>query len=218
MRRVTCRGCTGEFVCIGEPSRECSDRCWRIVKKRLKRNWRMAEKRRRAMTEPLKSDRDAMFAAVLADAADDVRRLAYADLIEEGGRPEDVALAARIRRCVPCYCSGRKGPFYHDHFKCSRCDDTQWAEGCQHEQCRAPAIECTMTPIAEDQPEDVEYFCRSHAPHHGYCSVCGDFWGGIDSFERDGICDHCADQLEQDEDLDEMTGDRDEDWPDGFYA
>jgi hypothetical protein len=28
--------------------------------------------------------------------------------------------------------------------------------------------------------------------------MCGSFWGGISSFEVNGICDHCADQLEAD--------------------
>jgi uncharacterized protein (TIGR02996 family) len=43
------------------------------------------------------SDRDALFAAILADPDDDLPRLVYADWLEENGRPADVARAQFIR-------------------------------------------------------------------------------------------------------------------------
>jgi uncharacterized protein (TIGR02996 family) len=43
------------------------------------------------------SDRDALFAGILADPDDDLPRLVYADWLEEHGRPADVARARFVR-------------------------------------------------------------------------------------------------------------------------
>jgi hypothetical protein len=44
----------------------------------------------------------------------------------------------------------------------------------------------------EEKPDEV--LCGEHASEAGYCRSCGDFWGGIESFEfhHPGLCDHCA--------------------------
>jgi len=74
---------------------------------------------------------------------------------------------------------------------------------CQHEGCNYEAdadhLECT---IKNDQGEDVVdgYYCGEHAALHGFCPCCGDYWGGVTSFEDHGFCDHCWDELKADED------------------
>lgn len=44
-----------------------------------------------------------------------------------------------------------------------------------------------------------EHFCPEHAYDAGYCSLCGEFWGGIESFEFDNplfLCENCYEQIE----------------------
>lgn len=69
---------------------------------------------------------------------------------------------------------------------------------CQHDGCDNPGEECTLK---NEQGVDVTdgYYCGSHAADHGFCPVCGDFWGGISSFEMNGMCDHCRDELRKDD-------------------
>ena len=55
------------------------------------------------------------------------------------------------------------------------------------------------------------HYCPDHAYDNGFCSCCGAFWGGIDSFDHNnpaGVCEHCRDAIETD------CGDPepDEDW------
>ncbi len=54
-----------------------------------------------------------------------------------------------------------------------------------------------QTPV-ERKPDEV--LCSEHAARNGYCRSCGDFWGGIESFEfiHRGLCDHCHDQIKSD--------------------
>lgn len=47
-----------------------------------------------------------------------------------------------------------------------------------------------------EKPQPVAFLCKNHAQQFGYCWGCGDFWGGIDSFEfgpgsRVGLCIDC---------------------------
>jgi hypothetical protein len=69
---------------------------------------------------------------------------------------------------------------------------------CQHERCEHAGDECT---IKDEHGNDVVdgHYCGEHAALHGFCPCCGDFWGGISSFEMNGICDHCKDELDADE-------------------
>lgn len=50
----------------------------------------------------------------------------------------------------------------------------------------------------EREPDQV--LCSEHAEQYGYCRSCGDFWGGIESFDftHPGLCDHCHDQIADD--------------------
>lgn len=52
--------------------------------------------------------------------------------------------------------------------------------------------------LYERAPDEV--LCGEHASRLGYCRSCGDFWGGIESFEfgHPGLCDQCHDQIEAD--------------------
>lgn len=70
---------------------------------------------------------------------------------------------------------------------------------CQHDGCDLEGEECT---IHNEQGEEVldGHYCGNHAAAHGFCPMCGQFWGGISSFEMNGVCDHCHDELASDED------------------
>lgn len=54
--------------------------------------------------------------------------------------------------------------------------------------------------LRERKPDDV--LCYECAPKLGYCYSCGDFFGGISSFEflHPGICDNCEDERRSDMD------------------
>lgn len=77
---------------------------------------------------------------------------------------------------------------------------------CQHAGCTGEWLECD--PL--DGESEPERFCRDHLSNHGYCKICRVFWGGISSFEVRGICDHCHNALEQE---DERKFDEDVDTP-----
>lgn len=67
---------------------------------------------------------------------------------------------------------------------------------CQHPGCKAPGMECTISWDGE-----TFYYCPDHAGQYGFCYLCGDFWGGIESFEfiHPDICDNCWDQIREDD-------------------
>lgn len=70
---------------------------------------------------------------------------------------------------------------------------------CQHDGCEHDGEECTLTNEQGEERID-GYYCGEHAAAHGFCPCCGAFWGGISSFEMNGICDHCKDELDFDDD------------------
>jgi hypothetical protein len=39
--------------------------------------------------------------------------------------------------------------------------------------------------------EPEHYYCPKHAHERGWCWRCGGFFGGVESFEFDGMCDDC---------------------------
>lgn len=55
-------------------------------------------------------------------------------------------------------------------------------------------------------------YCPGHAFDAGFCKSCGQFWGGIESFEflNGGYCDECKSEMEHNDALD--TDEPDEDW------
>ena len=69
---------------------------------------------------------------------------------------------------------------------------------CEHEGCTAEGMDCYLSCATEGtggKPDG--YYCTDHAPLHGFCPICGDFWGGVSSFEMRGLCDHCHDELDE---------------------
>jgi hypothetical protein len=53
--------------------------------------------------------------------------------------------------------------------------------------------------VREHCPPD-EVLCYDCLENNCYCRSCGEFWGGIDSFEftHPGLCDHCHDAIQSD--------------------
>lgn len=78
--------------------------------------------------------------------------------------------------------------------KAPRCEEP----GCTNDgrPCFLPAY---GKPEADwDKPD--QFYCWEHASPNGYCRGCGDFWGGVESFEflNDGYCDNCKSQMDAD--------------------
>ena len=97
---------------------------------------------------------------------------------------------------------------------------------CQQEGCwRREATPCHL-PEENMQPGQGKpdyYYCWEHAHRQGFCHICGEFWGGIESFDlrSSGLCDHCEDQIHDmfdDYNDDEMdTYGRDDDYYEDPY-
>lgn len=80
---------------------------------------------------------------------------------------------------------------------------------CDAPGCFQPGMACDPPTTDPDAPPEYpDFFCADHARANGYCPVCGQFWGGISTFEAWGLCDHCRDELR--DDSDEGLGD--DDW------
>jgi hypothetical protein len=72
---------------------------------------------------------------------------------------------------------------------------------CEHKGCWKRGFECFINPSMYDEPSEaplIFIYCHEHAEKEGFCSICGDFWGGIESFEfwHPGICDNCWDEIQ----------------------
>lgn len=80
-----------------------------------------------------------------------------------------------------------------------------WASGhkCEQEGCFDDgSVECRTHdsgyPVLPEMLNTIEHFCPEHAYENGYCSLCGDFWGGIESFDFNNpshLCEHCLEQV-----------------------
>jgi hypothetical protein len=72
---------------------------------------------------------------------------------------------------------------------------------CQQEGCTAEAVECQYPDYAEEGDGQVVWYCPDHAVAAGFCSICGAFWGGIESFEflHPGRCDDCQREIEREQ-------------------
>lgn len=78
---------------------------------------------------------------------------------------------------------------------------------CKHPGCDATGFECCVLTGTDDDPP-VEYYCTDHAMQHGFCTVCGVFSAGMETFEfiHPGVCDTCDDELRAENDeLDEIA-------------
>lgn len=74
-----------------------------------------------------------------------------------------------------------------------------WKSGhkCEHEGCFKDGSVVCHVP-AEHDVELIEHLCQDHAYEAGYCSLCGIFWGGIESFDFNNpshLCEYCLEQL-----------------------
>ncbi len=92
-------------------------------------------------------------------------------------------------------------------------DDIQ-PQPCQHADCTiAYAVACYV-PGGEASEGPDAWYCRTHAPIHGFCANCGDHHGGEEDFEnsRDGLCDMCASEREHTEAMELQAMLRDGEW------
>lgn len=82
---------------------------------------------------------------------------------------------------------------------------------CCKEGCEKTGMACFFLDTLPGELPD-EYYCEDHIEDAGYCSGCGTFCAGIESFDigpLHGFCDNCADEIRS----------SDEDYfydPDGF--
>lgn len=71
---------------------------------------------------------------------------------------------------------------------------------CQGELCIEKGDPCPLRGYGEDDEEAVYWYCSRHAKEHGFCFVCGEFWGGTESFDfGPGYCSNCASEFEEEE-------------------
>lgn len=70
-----------------------------------------------------------------------------------------------------------------------------FANPCQHVNCDVAAAIACYVPGSETPDA---WYCRTHAPIHGFCAGCGELHGGEDDFEnsQDGLCDLCSSERE----------------------
>lgn len=112
---------------------------------------------------------------------------------------------------------------------------------CEVEGCTWGGIACFSpdNPIyawegnEDEEPPDFppdHYYCGDHAQKAGFCWGCGEFWGGIESFDfgmgaRSGLCENCLasgdfddDDEDDEDDMDSVYStypfDAEEDWHD----
>ena len=87
----------------------------------------------------------------------------------------------------------------------------EWVDLCEHEGCKEPGLACFLP---DDQDAPSYFYCRDHAQEGGFCSACGNFWGGVESFEfdPDGLCDNCR----HDPDITGEEPDNEEDYVEDF--
>ena len=69
---------------------------------------------------------------------------------------------------------------------------------CEHPCCNANAIPCRLND-PETNKDVICFYCPEHAFINGFCSCCGEFWGGIESFDiGSGICENCLESVDDD--------------------
>lgn len=87
---------------------------------------------------------------------------------------------------------------------------------CQESICGAPAIACYLPDLDRGEARQATayaYLCPDHAFKRGHCKGCGEFWGGVESFEflNGGYCDDCRREIDrafaEERDWDDREGD-----------
>jgi len=60
----------------------------------------------------------------------------------------------------------------------------------------------------DDDSDADEFYCRNHCNQHGYCSSCGIFWRGEETFDlSERFCENCRSQEEFNDDNSEPISD-----------
>lgn len=64
-------------------------------------------------------------------------------------------------------------------------------------------VRCSIYDYERDK-EIYFNLCVECAPKHGFCWMCGQFWGGVESFDfGPGYCENCRDEIDYDEQFEE---------------
>lgn len=69
---------------------------------------------------------------------------------------------------------------------------------CQELGCTKEASEYVVTYAADD-PSAHFMFCADHAAAAGFCTICGEFYGGTEEFFHSGIRGVCCECIHSDE-------------------
>lgn len=72
---------------------------------------------------------------------------------------------------------------------------------CLNKGCTERGEPCILRAGYGVEEKDVVYwYCSKHSQRHGFCFMCGEFWGGMESFDfGNGLCPNCKDEVEEDE-------------------
>jgi hypothetical protein len=84
---------------------------------------------------------------------------------------------------------------------------------CQHLGCESTNVTECFYPTESEVTVNPEYYCTKHAHEHGFCYLCGQFWGGVKTFEFaviyggiEGVCENCEAEVREDLDDSEEDG------------
>lgn len=62
---------------------------------------------------------------------------------------------------------------------------------CQDNGCSNPGEPCWL-PDDDCDEQPSHFYCSDHKFQHGFCVMCGNFYGGVECFDfGDGYCDDC---------------------------
>ena len=75
---------------------------------------------------------------------------------------------------------------------------------CQHEGCLEIGSQCHINEYEHEgdyhyKGESYYWYCPKHCQVEGFCWMCGEFWGGCESFDfdRGGLCPNCRSQVDE---------------------
>lgn len=92
---------------------------------------------------------------------------------------------------------------------------------CEEPGCNRVGTPCHLPryndPETDEWIDEIDYhYCVSHAHENGFCWCCGEFWGGIESFEfmnKLGLCDNCEIEVEDYDDYETDYSDLEDYYP-----
>jgi len=69
---------------------------------------------------------------------------------------------------------------------------------CDEDGCTNVGLECSLP---DDDTVASYAYCDEHIFNNGFCRMCGQFWGGVESFEflNGGYCDNCRSELDHED-------------------